>query len=264
MAERGRLARFRVRASLREEPGHRQELPGIAAGRHVIAPGPVDLLQKTPVRPAHQARVQRIALVEPLQVPEGDPLVVVHAAAGKDVLPRRRALAGHERLEAGVEDRRPQPLELPLERLPERNADARSVALRRDGGRPEIIEVERRDELPLGPLVVVAVVDPEELQVVMERAQRPGRHLPRVGQDLLEKVADLEVVPPHLVVVDVPAGEGGPVEVEGDDPLPWRQLLEAVGVQARDGELPDRDRPLNIPRSGQNRQAARRGDCECQ
>ena len=113
----------------------------------------------------------------------------------------------------------------------------RAVTHRRAGRRLQIGEGELRDELLAGAVVVVAVVDPEQLQ----KAQQPVPELRvdslRVGQDFLQEIADLQDIPAHLVVEDVAPGDRRPVQVEGQDALLSGEPLEPVGVHPRHGEL---------------------------
>ena len=56
-----------------------------------------------------------------------------------------------------------------------------------------------------------------------------------MGEDFLEHAAHREVVPVALVVVDVPPGDGGLIQVIDEDLLAQRQGREAVGVELHDG-----------------------------
>ena len=58
-------------------------------------------------------------------------------------------------------------------------------------------------------------------------------------QDLLEQVADAEVMAMTLVVVDVPAGERGLIQMPDEGLVLQVQLLEAVGVELHDRRIVD-------------------------
>ena len=63
---------------------------------------------------------------------------------------------------------------------------------------------------------------------------------PGVGEDLLAQIPDPQIIPAHLVILDIAPGEGGPGQIKGQDPFAGREILEPVGVQTDDGKLPDR------------------------
>ena len=69
-----------------------------------------------------------------LQIVKLHALVEVGAAAGQDVPARRRCLARHQRLDRRVEDRRPQPVQLQVERFPQGQANRSAVPGRLAGG----------------------------------------------------------------------------------------------------------------------------------
>ncbi len=69
----------------------------------ILAVGPVDLLDQLSAA-LDQPRVQRIALLEPLEVGHRDPDVKVVGARGEDVLARPGGLVRDDRLEVRVEE----------------------------------------------------------------------------------------------------------------------------------------------------------------
>ena len=174
---------------------------------------------------------------DPVQIGEPQPLLEVHAAARQDVLPGWRRLARRQRVDRGVEDRRAQTGQLLLQGLAEGQPDVGAASHRRAGRRLQIRVGELRHELLARAVVMVAVVDPEQLQVAQQPVPELRVDTLRMGEDLFQEIADLQDVPAHLVVEDVAPGERRAVQIERQHPLLAGEPVEAVGVQTRHGEL---------------------------
>ena len=247
-----RLGRERNRRL--QVPDDLGELPRVAAA----AVDAVDLLHQ-PAAALDQPRVQRIPLVEAFEVGQRDAVVQVVRARQQHVVARGRGLVRQDRIDGGVEEQRLQPIQQRVQRF---FAADREGGARRGGRVRRRAERRRRrveHELAGGEVVVRAGVDPEERGVAVDRLQR--RRLDAVGvrEDLLERLAHVEVVGVALVVEDVAAGERRVVQVPDEHLLAQVQLFETVGVDLRDGGVVDaleQVPALGVLRRGGARRAA--------
>ena len=150
-----------------------------ADGGVVAAADAVDLLDEAG-RGLHQPRVQLVALGEAVEVGEGDAVVQVVGAGGEDVLPRRRVLARHHRLERRVEQHRGQAIDEALDRLAITQRQARAGRGRGPDRHGERLARQIDDELARRQRVVRAGMDPHQLGVARRwpagspPAARPG------------------------------------------------------------------------------------------
>ena len=199
---------------------------------------PIDLFDELAVA-LDQPRVQRILLVEALQVCHRDAVVQVVGARQQHVVAGRRRLVGQDGIDSGVEEQRLQAIEQGLQALavPGRERGARrSGRVRR---RAERLGCRVEQELAGGEVVVRPGVDPEELGVAADRPERLRLDAAGMREDLLERLAHVEVVHVTLVVEDVAAGERRVVQVPDQHLLAELQPLEAVGVDLADGGVVD-------------------------
>ena len=151
------------------------------AGQFVaVAPAHAVHLFNEPAVPLHQARVERIALLEALEVGHRHAVIQVVGAVLQDVAAGRRRLAGHHRVDRGVEEARRQAVRQLARRLARAGVEPRPGPRRGVGGVAERRRAQAHDELPGGEVVVAAAVQPEELGVTPHLGARrpapaPGR-----------------------------------------------------------------------------------------
>ncbi len=223
-----------------------------ADGRVVAAADAVDLLDQAG-RGLHQPRVQLVALGEAVEIGEGHAVVEVVGAGGEDVLPGRRVLARHHRIERRVEQHRRQAIDQRLHRLA---AAQREAGAGRGGGadrRGERLARQIDHELARRQRVIRAGVDPHQLGVADDGRPALLRQRRGVPDQRLEGGAQRQVVAVALVAVDVAAGERGLVEVPGEDLGRGRQRLEAVGVVLDHGGVADAFEEVGPLRGGRGR-----------
>jgi hypothetical protein len=94
-------------------------------------------------------------------------------------------------------------------------------------------------ELARRQVVVRPAVDPEELRVALDLAQRAVVGRRRVREDRLDHVAHLETIRGLLIVEDVAPRDCRLRQVPHQDPLVERPAREPVGVQLHDGRVVD-------------------------
>jgi hypothetical protein len=92
--------------------------------------------------------------------------------------------------------------------------------------------LEARNEFAPGAVLVESVVDPELLGVGGQLGGEWRREAIPVPVEPFHQGSHRQAVGVDLVPVDVPAGESGPGQVPGQDPLAGRQALPAVGMEA--------------------------------
>src|SRR5581483_7950550 len=163
--------------------------------------GAEDFLHELAVLLFHEARVERVQLLEALDVLESHVAAIeVVRTRLDDVEPAARILRGELRLEFRIEDRRPQLFELVLHL---RRGELRALrpAQSRERRLLQRLRRESRHELLRRDVVVIAVIRPEELRVV-------GDLLPRLlvargmRRDQIEDVLLAERIAPELIVDD--------------------------------------------------------------
>ena len=204
----------------------------------VLPVDPVHLFDQLTVS-VEQPRVQAVTLVESLELVHRDVDVEVVRARRQDVPAGTRGLVGHGRIDARVEEHRLEPVEHLLERLALCERQRRPGFRRRDRGGGKRLRRALKDELPRGQVVIRPGVDPEQLGVAVNLIER-DRVDPRwMRQDLFEHVAHLQVVDVTLVVIDVPPGQRGLIQVPDQRLLAQRERVEPIGVQLHDGRFAD-------------------------
>ncbi len=188
---------------------------------------------------SHEPRVEGVAFFEPLEVGHPHALVQVVRARLQDVAPRPGRLARADGFERGIEERPLEPAQQIVDRFAVAEREACAGAVSRMRRRAKRLWRASEDELPRGEVVEGTAVDPEELRVADDLAERGLVHGVRVRHDLFEHLPHLEAVRVALVIEDVATGQRGVVEVPGEDLLPERQRPEAVGIELDDGGLTD-------------------------
>ena len=219
----------------------KREPQEVADGLEVRAVEPADAVDLRD----HAAVFQREAHVQPLppldrqavDLPLGEPPVVeVHGARRDDVVPL--GLVGLQGLEARIEDRAAQALELLPQRFPRLQLELRTPAGGvLGGGREHLRREVVRERLGVRVVVVRAVIDPDVLEIVVHRGAQPGVHSLGVTVDLLEEIPDLERVAVILLVGERVARERSAVEVVEQDLLARSELVEARGVDPEHQEI---------------------------
>ena len=208
----------------------RDDVPNLAV---VHAANLVDLLEDLAAA-VDDAGIQLMVFLEALEIRHRDAVVEVVGARREDVLAVAGRLAGHHRLEVGIEEHPREALDALGDRLAGLEIEAGTV----DGGDfhrlDQLPAIEPEQELPGRQVVVRSGVQPEQLGVASQLFENVVGNPRRVPDDLLEHFPDAEVVAVALVVVDVTAGERGAVKMPDEGFLPQRQLLKAIGVQLHD------------------------------
>ena len=206
--------------------------------RAVPSADPIHLFHQLPVA-FHQPRIQRVLLLEPVEVRQRQADVQVVGAGGQDVGARARRLAGDDGIDGEVEEEGLEPREERVEGFAAGRRKARAGApgsVRRGGKRRGRA---REHELARRQVVVRAGVDPEQLGVAEDLVERRALDLRRVPHDRLEDVAHLEVMRVALVVEDVASGNRGLAEVPDQGLLAQREIAKGVGVDLDDRGLAD-------------------------
>ena len=188
----------------------------------------------------HEARIERVLLLEPVEIAHRDAGVEVVRACGEQIPARRRRLRRHRGIDGRVEEEWLHSRQHGVDRLAAAQRNVRAGAHDVVHRARERLRRARGDELARGEVVVRPGVDPEELRVAFDGDERlPVRDGVAVTDDGLEQIAHLEVVGIALVVKDVAAGNRGLREVPDEDLLALRQVAEAVGVQLDDSGFAD-------------------------
>ena len=204
----------------------------------VFPPDAVDLLDEAAVF-LHEPRIERVLLVEPVEVLHRDADVQIVRAGLENVAARTRRLVRDDRIDVRVEEERRHPREHRVEgfAVAERESRSRVQGRMRRGG--ELLRGALEDELARGQVVVRSRVQPEQLRVAGDFRERRGIHAGAVGEHFLEDVAHLEVVRVALVVKNVASGKRRLVQVPDQDLVVERQLVEAVGIHLHDRRIVD-------------------------
>ena len=243
----GRLARPIPLRQRRQRLRHR--LAGVRHGRlqvlhylgdlrAVTAVDPVHLLVQ-PAVALHQARVERIALLEVGDVGHRHAVVQVVRAREQQVLTSARGLVGDDGIHVGIEEQRLESAHELIEVLAVAEGQARAGRRGRAQRRPERLRRQVHDESARREVVERTGVDPEELGVAVDFLQHRRLDRAAVDEELFEHLPHLQVVDVALVVEDVAPGERGMVQVPDEGLLAQGEGAEAVGVDLDDRRVVD-------------------------
>ena len=218
----------------------------------------IDLFDELAV-PFHEPRVQRIPLVEALEVLHRHADVQIVRACREDVLARRRRLRRDARIDVRIEEIRLKPREQLIERLAllQRKRRAGLFGRVRRGGKGGRRGLEH--EFASGEVVVRAVVDPEQLRVARDLVERRLIDICRMRDDGFEHIAHLEAWRVFLIEKDVATRQRRLVQVPDERLLLQRQRLKAVGVDLYDGRLVDALEQIGPFHRGRRGRSGRRG-----
>ncbi len=211
-----------------QEEGHRIQVAPVQSADAVHLRDDLAVAQEElHVEPDLPFRIQRLEhLRRDARVVQG------HRARGEDVL--AVLLVRLDRLVLPLEDVGAQARELGVDVLamPQLQVSALAGRVPRRGGE-HLGGQQPRHELPVMVVIVLAVVDPDVLQVVMNGRSDAGTEPPGVHVDRLEHLLDLEGATVTLRREDSIAGDRRPVQVVRQSLLPARELLEPWRVNAQ-------------------------------
>ena len=222
----------------RERNRVREVLDDLGDLRPVPAVDAIHLFDDRAV-PFHEARVQRIPLVEALQILHRHADVQIVRAFCEDVPARRRRLGRDAWIDVRVEEARFEPRQQPIERftIPQRKRRAGAFGRMRRGGKGGRRNPE--DELAGCQIVVRAAVDPEQLGIARDLVERRLVDAGWMREDGFEHIAHLEAWRVLLIEEDVAAGQRRLVQVPDERLLLQWQPLETVGINLDDRRLAD-------------------------
>jgi hypothetical protein len=204
----------------------------------VAASHAVDLFDESAIV-CDQPRVERIALVERLEIAQRHSGVEVVGTRGQHVVSRSGTLVGHDWIGGRIEEPRRDAVDERLVRLAGMPGEARAFLSSGVDRRPELVAREAEEKLARGEVVERTAVDPEQLCVGANLLEHEPIDPGGVREYRFEHGTHLEIVSVPLVVVDVAAGERRQIQVPHERLVAQRQRREAVGVQLHHRDLTD-------------------------